>query len=182
MAYRKSSIKPPYLLSSSFEGGDEGGGGLIETRNLFGGGRGLFNLEKTMVSILHKELEYKVPRFFVSNNQFCYIAGNVLPTARALIRGHMTSNNKTVSRRNLWAGNIAKSMTSEGNSALLPANVDRRSQLQLGLMNFQLYNKPLSLGKQSICFPRIPVIFEVELWETLRFWKTNLTVSLATSH
>ena len=25
-----------------------------------GGGGGLFNLEKTMVSVLHKELEYKV--------------------------------------------------------------------------------------------------------------------------
>ena len=35
-----------------------------------------------------------------------------------LLRGHMTSNNETVSRQNLWAGNIAKSMTSEGNSAL----------------------------------------------------------------
>ena len=30
----------------------------------------------------------------------------------------MKSNNETVSRQNLWAGNIAKSMTSEGNSAL----------------------------------------------------------------
>ena len=40
-------------------------------------------------------------------------------------RGHMTSNNEIVSPQNLWAGNIAKSMTSEGNSALLPANVDR---------------------------------------------------------
>ena len=30
-----------------------GGGGLIETG-------GLFNLETTMVSVLHKELEYKV--------------------------------------------------------------------------------------------------------------------------
>ena len=36
----------------------------------------------------------------------------------------MISNNETVSRQNLWGGNIAKSMTSEGNSALLPANVD----------------------------------------------------------
>ena len=41
-----------------------------------------------------------------------------------LLWGHMTSNNKTVSCQNLWAGNIAKSMTSEGNSALLPANVN----------------------------------------------------------
>ena len=34
----------------------------------------------------------------------------------------------------------AKSMTSVGNSALLPANVDRRVPLQRGLMNFQLQN------------------------------------------
>ena len=39
----------------------------------------------------------------------------------------MTSKNETVSRQNLWVGNIAKSMTSEGNSVLLPANVDQRS-------------------------------------------------------
>ena len=51
-----------------------------------------------------------------------------------LIPGHMISNNETVSHQNLWAGNIAKSMTSEGNSALEPVNVDRRPQLQRGLM------------------------------------------------
>ena len=38
----------------------------------------------------------------------------------------MTSNNETVSCQNLLPGNIAKSVTSDGNSALLPANVDRR--------------------------------------------------------
>ena len=47
-------------------------------------------------------------------------------------------------------------MTSEGNSALLPANVDRRPPLQRGLMNFQLYNlkslEDWSLGKQLILF------------------------------
>ena len=32
-----------------------------------------------------------------------------------LLSGHMTSNNETVSRQNLCTGNIAKSMTSEGN-------------------------------------------------------------------
>ena len=40
----------------------------------------------------------------------------------------MKSNNETgVSRQNLWAGNIAKSMTSEGNGTLLTTN-DNRSQ------------------------------------------------------
>ena len=39
----------------------------------------------------------------------------------------MKSYTETVSRQNLWAewaSNIAKSMTSEGSSTLLPANVD----------------------------------------------------------
>ena len=36
-------------------------GGLIETGGLFERG-GLFNLETTMVSVLHKELEYKVEK------------------------------------------------------------------------------------------------------------------------
>ena len=69
---------------------------------------------------------------------------------------HLTSSNETVSSQNLWAGNVAKSMTSEGNSALLPAIVNRRPPSQWGLINFQLYNKTLqdwSLGKQLILFP-----------------------------
>ena len=41
-----------------------------------------------------------------------------------LLRGHVTSKNETLSRQNLWAGNIAAiCMTSEGNnSALLPVH------------------------------------------------------------
>ena len=47
--YRNSSIKPPggLFISSPFEG--------------WGGG-GLFNFELTRVSVLHKELEYKVEK------------------------------------------------------------------------------------------------------------------------
>ena len=47
-------LNPPgsLYISSPFEGG---GGGLIETV-------GLLNLEMTMVSVLHKELKYKVER------------------------------------------------------------------------------------------------------------------------
>ena len=52
-------------------------------------------------------------------------------------------------------------MTSEGNSALLPANVDQRLQLQQGLMNFQLENFQFGLAsgnyeilrKKINCFP-----------------------------
>ena len=77
----------------------------------------------------------------------------------------MTSDNKTVSRQNksLWAGNSAKYVTSEGNSALLPTNVDRRPLLLLPLhiFLFVLYNKSLndwSLRKQFILFSSGPVI------------------------
>ena len=44
------TINPLLSSPSPFEGG---GGGLFERE-------GLFNLETTMVSVLHKELEYKV--------------------------------------------------------------------------------------------------------------------------
>ena len=62
---------------------------------------------------------------------------------------------------------VVASVTSEGNSALLPANVIyNRRYVQWGLMNFQpqnfqLYNKSLkdwSFEKQSILFPSGPVI------------------------
>ena len=49
--YRKSSII--YFKHIFFVGG--GGGGLIEMG-------GLLNLTRTMVSVLHKELEYKVEK------------------------------------------------------------------------------------------------------------------------
>ena len=53
LMYRKSSIKPPKGLSF-------GGGHLIEVGSLFK--RGEINVEKTMVSLLHKELEYIVEK------------------------------------------------------------------------------------------------------------------------
>ena len=66
----------------------------------------------------------------------------------------MTSHNETVSLQNLRAGSSVKSMTSQGNSAVLPANVDRRPSLQQGLMNFQFqnfqqYNKSLKVAEHS---------------------------------
>ena len=47
--YCKSSIKPPraYLFQAHLRGGEGGG---------------LFNLENMMVSVLHKDLEYKVEK------------------------------------------------------------------------------------------------------------------------
>ena len=63
------------------------------------------------------------------SKKYCYIAGSFSATARALIgyfevTWHLPI--KLFPVKSLWAGNIAKSMTSESNSALLPANVDQR--------------------------------------------------------
>jgi len=59
-AYRKSFIKPPGVLilfqAHLSRGGLTEKGGLFERRG------GLFHLETTMVSVLHKELEYKVEK------------------------------------------------------------------------------------------------------------------------
>ena len=59
---RLLSLPPPggliyVIISSPFEG--LGGGGL-NRRGTYLIGRGLFNLETTMVSVLYKELDYKV--------------------------------------------------------------------------------------------------------------------------
>ena len=58
LLYRKSSIKPPpraYLFQAHLRGS------LIETGGIFKR-EGLFNLEKITVSVLHKELKYKVEK------------------------------------------------------------------------------------------------------------------------
>ena len=82
-------------------------------------------------------------------------------------------------------------MTSGGNGALLPANVDRRPTLERDFMNsqlqkFQLYNKSLkewSLGEsvnfvsfECPCFPRFRLGKHSDSRETI------LTVSLGTIH
>ena len=53
------------FISSPFVGG--GGGGLIEAGDLLEMG-GLFNFEKTMASVLHKELEQKVEKLKNKND------------------------------------------------------------------------------------------------------------------
>ena len=54
-------------------------------------------------------------------------------------------------------------MTSEGKTALLPANVDQRPPLQRGLMNFQLYKKT-----------RISMFSSVSPRKTLRFQENKI--------
>ena len=62
-----------------------------------------------------------------------YIAGTFSPTARPLT-GYfgVTSNNKTVSCQKSLIGQYAKSMTSEGNSALCSAR--EQSMIEGGMM------------------------------------------------
>ena len=70
MTYRKSSIKPPwgtYLFQPHLSGG------LIETGAYLRGGGGLFNLARTMVSVLHKEREYKVEKVKSITNLNCQL-------------------------------------------------------------------------------------------------------------
>ena len=82
-----------------------------------------------------------------------------------LVHGHMTSNNETVSRQMPWAGNIAKTMTSNGKQftvtrELLAAVARDRGNLS-AVFKFcfcfvLLHNKSLndwSLGVQWILFP-----------------------------
>ena len=78
------------------------------------------------------------------NIQHCYIAGIFFLTARTLIGYFEVTWHLTIklfpAKISEWA-TLQKSMTSEGNRALSPANVDRRPPLQRGLMNFQLYKQ-----------------------------------------
>ena len=83
----------------------------------------------------------------------------------------------------------AKSMTSVGNSALLPANVDRQPPLQRGLIiNFQLQNLQLhnkSLKDWSInCFRRISMFPKAVISSYIArdSRESKLTVSLGASY
>ena len=82
-----------------------------------------------------------------------------------LVHGHMAPNNETVSRQMPWAGNIAKTMTSNGKQFTVSCEMltaVARDLWNLGAV-FKfcfslvfLYNKSLndwSLGKEWILFP-----------------------------
>ena len=74
-----------------------------------------------------------------------------------LFHGHMTSNNETVSRQKPWAGNIAKTMTSNGKQFTVTHEMLNFSAVFKFCFCFVLlYNKSLnnwSLGEQWILFP-----------------------------
>ena len=105
-----------------------------------------------------------------------------------LVHGHMTSNNETVSRQMSWAGNIAKTMTSSGNSSLLPAKCWPLLHVIAGISarfsNFafvlfcyitnHLMTGPL--GNSELCIPRI------SMFPSTSSRETKFTVPLGTSH
>ena len=61
------------------------------------------SIQKAMILHVHSKWLHRE----TNNNTLCYIAGLFSTT-------HMTSNNETVSRQIPWAGNIAKTMMSNG--------------------------------------------------------------------
>ena len=67
----------------------------------------------------------------------------------------MTFNNKTVSRQNLRAGNIAKkSMTSEGNTEWWPTTAVTTKLNEFPASKFQLYNKSKKFSMFPSASPR----------------------------
>ena len=112
--------------------------------------------------------------FWEGNKYHCYIAGTFSQKALTLIGyfeviWHLTI--KLSPAKSVGLGNIAKSTTSKGNNALLPANVNRRPPF---LEVFDaVYNKSLkdwSLGKRvSFVSLRISIFPSAPHWKTLRF-------------
>ena len=108
-----------------------------------------------------------------------------------LVHGHMTSNNETVSRQMPWAGNIAKTMTSNGKQftvtreMLTVAGISARYSkfafvlfcyITNHLMTGPLGNSEFSVSLESQCFPRL------RLGDTLRFSGNKIVyVPLGTS-
>ena len=99
-----------------------------------------------------------------------------------LVHCHMTSNNKTVSRQMPWAGNIAKTMTSNRKQftvtrEMLTAVARHLSITWLfvstGLTHLLYYitNHLMTgpLGNSEFCFPRISMFPSTSSRETLRF-------------
>ena len=97
-----------------------------------------------------------------------------------LVRGHMTSNNKTVSCQMLWAGNIAKTMMSNGKQVTVTRQMLTAVALPLSikwLFVFHHFESTLThlfcyitnhlmtgpLGNSEFCFPWISMFPEMTL-------------------
>ena len=90
----------------------------------------------------------------------------------------MTSNNETVSRQMPRAGNIAKTMTSNGKQftvtrEMLTAVAEISARyLKFAFVLFCYITNHLMtcpLGNSEFCFPRISMFPSTSSWETLRF-------------
>ena len=95
-----------------------------------------------------------------------------------LVHGHMTSNNETVSRQMPWAGNIAKTMTSNGKQftvtremltavAGISAHYSKFAFVLFCYITNHLMTGPL--GNSEFCFPRNSMFPSTSSRETLRF-------------
>ena len=100
----------------------------------------------------------------INVNFNCYIA-DVFPLQRALVNGQMTSNNETVSHQMPWAGNIAKTVKSDGKQFAVTAKCwPLLHVITGGLMSLQSRRVFQNLGKH---------------WD---YWETKFTVPLGTTH
>ena len=95
-----------------------------------------------------------------------------------LVHGHMTSNNETVSRQMPWAGNIAKTMTSNGKQFTVTremltavAGISARFSKFAFVLFCYITNHLMTgpLGNSEFCFPRISMFPSTSSRETLRF-------------
>ena len=95
-----------------------------------------------------------------------------------LVHGHMTSNNETVSRQMPWAGNIAKTMTSNGKQFTVTremltavAGISARFSKFAFVLFCYITNHLMTgpFGNSEFCFPRISMFPSTSSRETLRF-------------
>ena len=95
-----------------------------------------------------------------------------------LVHGHMTSNNETVSRQMPWAGNTAKTMTSNGKqftvtremltaAAGISARYSKFAFVLFCYITNHLMTGPLR--NSEFCFPWISMFPSTSSRETLRF-------------
>ena len=95
-----------------------------------------------------------------------------------LVHGHMTSNNETISCQMPWAGNIAKTMTSNGKQFTVTremltavAGISARFSKFAFVLFCYITNHLMTgpLGNSEFCFPRISMFPSTSSRETLRF-------------
>ena len=120
------------------------------------------------------------PSSKITQNQLLYswcFSRSTAPT-HWLVHGHMTSNNETVSRQMLLAGNIAKTMTSNGKQFTVTremltavAGISARYSKFAFVLFCYITNHLMTgpLGNSEFCFPRISMFPSTSSRETLRF-------------